>query len=61
MAKFEVEVIGHFSTIIEVEAETDYEAESEAISVFESDFDVVANMGAESWDYTSIESVEEMY
>ena len=60
MAKFEVEVIGHYSTIIEVEAETDYEAESEAISVFESDFDVVTNMGAESWDHTSIESVDEI-
>ena len=43
-----------------VEAETDYEAESEAISVFESDFDVVTNMGADSWYHTSIESVDEI-
>lgn len=60
MPMFEVEVIGHYTAVIEVEAETDHQAEEEAISIFESDYDVVANMGADSWDHTSIAGVEEV-
>ena len=59
MAMYEVEVEGHYTAIIEVEADSPDEAESEAIRTFESDYDVVANMGAESWDHTSIVAVNE--
>ena len=59
MPMYEVEVEGHYCAIIEVEADSPDEAESEAIRTFESDYDVVANMGAESWDYTGICGVEE--
>ncbi len=61
MATWNVEVEGRFTAVIEVEAEGSTEAENEAISVFEQDYDVVANMGAESWDYTGICGVEEAY
>ena len=44
---------------IEIEADSPDEAESEAIRTFESDYDVVANMGGESWDHTSIVAVNE--
>jgi hypothetical protein len=60
MATFEVEVIGHYSAVIEVEAESADMAEEEAISIFESDYDVVANQGADSWDHSSIAGVEEI-
>ena len=56
---YNVEVEGRYTAVIEVEADSPDEAESEAISIFESDYDVVANMGAESWDYTGICGVEE--
>ena len=56
---YEVEVEGHYCAVIEVEAESPGEAENEALRTFESDYDVVANMGAESWDYTGICGVEE--
>ena len=59
MAMYEVEVEGRYTAVIEVEADSPDEAESEAIRTFESDYDVVANMGAESWDYTGICGVEE--
>ena len=56
---YEVEVEGHFCAVIEVEAESPDEAETEALRTFESDYDVVANMGGESWDHTSIVAVNE--
>ena len=59
MAMYEVEVEGHFCAVIEVEADSPDEAENEAIRTFEQVYDVVANMGAESWDYTGICGVEE--
>jgi hypothetical protein len=54
-----VEVEGRFTAVIQVEAEGPHEAENEAISVFEQDYDVVSNMGGESWDFTGICGVEE--
>ena len=59
MAMYEVEVEGRYTAVIEVEADSPDEAESEAIRTFEQDYDVVANQGAESWDYTGICGVEE--
>ena len=60
MGKWNVEVEGRFTAVIEVEADGPHEAETEAISVFEQDYDVVASMGAESWDYTGICGTEEV-
>jgi len=60
MAMYEVEVEGHFCAVIEVEADSPDEAETEALRTFESDYDVVANMGGESWDHTSIVAVNEV-
>ena len=59
MGKWNVEVEGRYTAVIEVEADGPSEAEEEAIRVFEQDYDVVASMGAESWDYTGICGVEE--
>ena len=59
MAMYEVEVEGHYCAVIEVEAESPDEAENEALRTFESDYDVVTNMGGESWDHTSIVAVNE--
>jgi hypothetical protein len=61
MGTWNVEVEGRFTAVIEVEADSPDEAENEALSTFEQDYDVVANMGAESWDYTGIVGVEEGY
>jgi len=58
--KYNVEVEGHYTAVIEVEADSPDEAESEAIRTFESDYDVVANQGAESWDHTEIADVSEV-
>ena len=59
MGTWNVEVEGRFTAVIEVEADSPDEAENEAISTFEQDYDVVANMGGESWDYTGIVDVQE--
>ena len=59
MATWKVEVEGRFTAVIEVEADGGTEAEEEAISSFEQDYDVVSNMGAESWDFTGIVDVSE--
>ncbi len=59
MATWNVEVEGRFTAVIEVEADGGTEAEEEAISTFEQDYDVVHSMGAESWDYTGIVDVSE--
>ena len=61
MANWKVEVEGRFTAVIEVEADGPEEAEENAISVFEQDYDVVANMGGESWDYTGTVDVSEDY
>ena len=60
MGMYNVEVEGHFTAVIEVEADSFDEAESEAIRVFEQDYDVVANMGGEPWDHTNIVGSEEV-
>ena len=60
MGMYNVEVEGHFTAVLEVEADSFDEAESEAIRVFEQDYDVVANMGGEPWDHTSIVGSEEV-
>ena len=59
MPMYNVEVEGHYCAVIEVEADSPDQAESEAISIFESDYDVVANQGGDSWDHTSIVAVNE--
>ena len=59
MGMYEVEVEGRYTTVIEVEADSHDEAESEALRAFEQDYDVVANQGGESWDYTGIVAVNE--
>ena len=61
MGTWNVEVEGRFTAVIEVEADSPDEAENEALSTFEQDYDVVANMGAEGWDYAGIVGVEEGY
>ncbi len=60
MGTWNVEVEGRYTAVIEVEAEGSTEAEELAISAFEQDYDVVTNMGAESWDYTGICGTEEV-
>ena len=60
MATYNVEVEGRYTAVIEVEADSPDEAETEAIRAFESDVDVVSNMGADSWDHTSIVDVDEV-
>ena len=62
MGMYNVEVEGHYCAVIEVEADSYDEAESEALRAFEQDYDVVANQGGDSWDHLSIvgsEAVEE--
>ena len=58
MGMYNVEVEGRYTAVIEVEAESPDQAETEALRVFEDDYDVVANMGGESWDYTGIVGCE---
>ena len=58
MGIYNVEVEGRYTAVIEVDASSPYEAEEFAIRAFEEDYDVVANMGAESWDHTSIVGCE---
>jgi len=60
MEKYEVEVEGRYTAVIEVEADSPEEAQNEAIRTFESDYDVVYSMGADSWDYTGICGVEHL-
>jgi len=60
MEKYEVEVEGRYTAVIEVEADSPEEAENEAIRAFESDYDVVYSMGGDSWDYTGICGVEHL-
>ncbi len=60
MGMYNVEVEGRYTAVIEVEADSPDEAETEAIRAFESDVDVVSNMGADAWDYTGICGVEHM-
>ena len=59
MERWNVEVEGRFTAVIEVEADGPTEAENEAIRAFEQDYDVVNYQGAESWDYLGICGVEE--
>ena len=60
MAMYEVEGEGHYCAVIEVEADSPDEAETEALRTFEDDYDVVANQGGETWDHTSIVAVNEV-
>ena len=60
MGMYNVEVEGHYCAVIEVEADSPDEAENEALSTFEQDYDVVANQGGDSWDHTSIVAVNEV-
>ena len=60
MAKFEVEVVGHFSATIEVEATTYEEAEILATQDFERDYlPYSSNHGwTDVWGWTEIEHSE---
>ena len=60
MGMYEVEVEGHYTLVLEVEADSYDEAEEKAIRDFEQDVDVVTNMGGESWDHTSIVGSREL-
>lgn len=57
MAKFEVEVVGHFSTVLEVEATTYEEAEIIATEEFERDYHPYSsNHGwTDAWGWTEVE------
>lgn len=59
MPAFEVEVIGHFSATIEVEADSYEEAESLAESEFERDYKPYSSVHGwtDSWGMTEVESV----
>ena len=59
MGMYNVEVEGRYTIVLEVEADSDGEAEEKALREFEQDVDVVTNMGAESWDWTGIVAVNE--
>ncbi len=59
MANYEVEVEGRYTIVLEIEADSDGEAEENALRAFEQDVDVVTNMGGESWDWTGIVAVHE--
>ena len=59
MANYEVEVEGRYTIVLEVEADSEDQAETEALRAFEQDVDVVTNMGGESWDWTGIVAVHE--
>lgn len=58
MATFEVELIGHFCTVVTVDAEDESTAEENAIEAFENEFYVGGNQGAEGWDDVQISSVD---
>jgi len=60
VAKYKVEVEGHYCAVIEVEAGDAETAESLAITNFEHEYLVVGNNAAESWDHTDIVSSEEL-
>ena len=59
MANYEVEVEGRYTIVLEIEADSDGEAEENALRAFEQDVDVVTRMGGESWDWTGIVAVHE--
>ena len=59
MGMYNVEVEGRYTIVLEVEADSPDQAESEALRAFEQDVDVVTNMGGESWDWTGIVAVNE--
>ena len=54
MGMYSVEVEGHYTAVIEVEADSYDEAENNAIEEFESEVMVVWNQGGEGWDHTNI-------
>ena len=59
MGMYNVEVEGRYTIVLEVEADSHDQAESEALRAFEQDVDGVTNMGGESWDWTGIVAVNE--
>ena len=59
MGMYEVEVEGRYTIVLEVEADSEDQAEENALRAFEQDVDVVTNMGGESWDWTGIVAVHE--
>ena len=59
MGMYNVEVEGRYTIVLEIEADSHDQAESEALRAFEQDVDVVTNMGGESWDWTGIVAVNE--
>ena len=57
MGMYSVEVEGHYCAVIEVEADSEDEAENNALQEFESEIMVVWNQGGEGWDHTNIVAV----
>lgn len=62
MSRFEVEVIGHFSAVMEVEADSYEEAESIALRDFEYDYSPYSSVNSwtDSWGMTEIEMIVEL-
>lgn len=58
--KYEVELIGHFAQVIEVEADSAEDAEEVALMEFENDYYAGGPQGAEGWDDVSVEQVDQM-
>lgn len=59
MATYEVEVIGHFSATVEVEADSYEEAEELGIQEFERDYLPYSSVNSwtDVWGHTEVESV----
>ena len=59
MATYEVEVIGHFSATVEVEADSYEEAESLAEAEFERSYQPYSSVNSwtDCWGMTEVESV----
>ena len=62
MARYEVEVIGHFSATVEVEADSYDEAAELATREFESNYSPYSssNGWTDSWGMTEVEDVVEL-
>ena len=62
MARFEVEVIGHFSAVVEVEADSYEEAEEMGIREFERDYSPYSSVNGwtDSWGMTEVEDVKNL-
>ena len=62
MALFEVEVIGHFSEVLEVEADSFEEAEEMALEKFEQNNSPYSKVNGwtDAWSHTEVEASREI-